>query len=49
MAPYDIDFHNRGYIREHVWDFLLFPDHWRDPLNDIPIPLTWNNFPFESA
>lgn len=49
MATYDIDFHDRGYIREHVWNFLLFPDHWTDPLSTIPINLTWNEVPFEAA
>lgn len=47
--PFDIDFHDRGYIREHIWDFLLFPDHWIDPLNSIPVPLVWNSVPFALA
>ncbi len=45
---YDIDFRERGYIREHIWDFLLFPDHWIDPANTTPVPLTWNELPFET-
>lgn len=43
---FDIDFHDRGYMREHIWDFLLFPDHWVDPSNNIPIVLNWNEVPF---
>ncbi len=49
FMPYDIDFEERGYIREHIWDFLLFPEHWIDPTNTIPIPLTWSEVPFNLA
>lgn len=48
-AAYDIDFHDRGYIREHIWDFLLFPEHWIDPANNITTILNWNEIPFERA
>lgn len=44
---FDIDFHDRGYMREHIWDFLLFPNHWVDPNNNIPIVLNWNEVPFD--
>lgn len=44
---FDIDFHNRGYMREHIWDFLLFPNYWVDPNNSIPIVLNWNEVPFD--
>jgi hypothetical protein len=44
---YDIDFHERGYIREHIWDFLLFPAHWNDPTNNISVVLNWTEVPFD--
>jgi hypothetical protein len=43
---FDIDFHDRGYMREHIWNFLLYPDHWIDPTNNIPLGLNWNQVPF---
>lgn len=46
---FDIDFHEKGFIREHIWDFLLFPDHWKDPLNTIPFNLVWNEVHFSST
>jgi hypothetical protein len=46
---YDIDFHERGFIREHIWDFLLYPEHWNDPSNNLSISLAWSELPFESA
>src|ERR1041385_2257857 len=46
---YDIDFHERGYIKEHIWDFLLFPEHWADASNIISHTLNWNEIPFLSA
>lgn len=47
--PFDIDFQDRGYMREHIWDFLLFPDQWIDPGNNIPVALVWNEVPFQKA
>lgn len=46
-TPFDIDFHDRGYIQSHIWNFLLFPNHWTDPANSIPFPLVWNSLPFD--
>lgn len=46
---FDIDFKERGFLKEHIWDFLLFPDHWNDPLNQIKTPLVWNEIPFDSV
>lgn len=46
---YDIDFKERGFIREHIWNFLLFPEHWNDPSNSIPVALTWDELPFENS
>jgi GIY-YIG catalytic domain len=45
---YDIDFEERGLIREHIWDFLLYPEHWNDPTNIITQNLVWNEIPFNS-
>lgn len=47
--PFDIDFKDRGYIREHIWDFLLFPEHWVDPANQIPIKLVWKEIQFDKG
>jgi len=47
--PFDIDFHDRGFIREHIWEFLLFPEHWHDPINNIAINLNWTEVPFNAA
>src|SRR5688500_6720509 len=44
---YDIDFKERGFIREHIWNFLLFPEHWNDPANRIATVLTRNEVPFD--
>ena len=49
MAIYDIDFAERGLIREHIWDFLLFPEHWSDPANTLNLNLIWNEVPFNTA
>jgi len=46
---FDIDFHERGYIREHIWDFLLYPTHWTDPANHINIALNWSEIPFQNG
>lgn len=43
---FDIDFEERGLIREHIWKFLLYPQHWIDPANNIPHVLNWNEVPF---
>lgn len=44
---FDIDFHERGFIKEHVWDFLLYPPHWNDPNNIIHHTLNWVEVPFD--
>lgn len=49
MVAYDIDFQERGFIREHIWDFLLFPGHWTDINNNIPVTLEWKEVPFNPA
>ncbi|MFA6057840.1 MAG: hypothetical protein WC756_06565 [Taibaiella sp.] len=49
MATYDIDFEERGYLREHIWKFLLFPDHWNDPANSILVNLNWTEVPFNGT
>jgi hypothetical protein len=46
---FDIDFEERGLIREHIWKFLLFPEHWNDPANMIPVNLNWAEVPFDNA
>lgn len=46
---YDIDFEERGLIREHIWDFLLYPLHWQDPNNNIIQQLNWNEIPFTTG
>ncbi|HBG69685.1 MAG: hypothetical protein A2W93_12025 [Bacteroidetes bacterium GWF2_43_63] len=46
---FDIDFGERGLIKEHIWKFLLFPEHWNNPANGIPHNLTWNEVPFNNA
>jgi hypothetical protein len=46
MSGYDIDFHESGYIKEHIGKFLLFPEHWKDPKMQIPITLVWSHIPF---
>lgn len=46
---FDIDFEERGYIREHIWEFLLYPEHWNDPNNNIGHNLVWREMPFDSA
>jgi hypothetical protein len=46
---FDIDFNERGYIREHIWEFLLFPTHWNDPKNQILHTLNWTEVQFDDA
>lgn len=46
---FDIDFKERGFIKEHIWDFLLFPTHWNDPNNNIPHNLNWTPVPFAAS
>src|ERR1700749_4498356 len=46
---FDIDFEERGYIKEHISQFLLFPEQWIDPLNRIGVNLTWTEIKFELA
>lgn len=46
---FDIDFEHRGFIKEHIWKFLLFPEHWNDVSNKIPYNLDWNFVPFNSG
>lgn len=46
---FDIDFHERGYIKEHIREFLLFPEHWEDTANHIEVKLVWNELKFEAA
>lgn len=43
---FDIDFQERGYIKEHIWNFLLYPEHWNDPDNNITFTLNWSEVPF---
>ena len=47
--PFDIDFANRGLIKEHIWKFLLYPAHWTAIANQIPHNLTWSVVPFNSG
>jgi hypothetical protein len=46
---FDIDFAHRGLIKEHIWKFLLYPEHWNDVANQIPHNLNWNEVPFNSG
>ncbi|OGL43666.1 MAG: hypothetical protein A2161_08255 [Candidatus Schekmanbacteria bacterium RBG_13_48_7] len=46
---YDIDFKERGYIREHIEEFLLFPDFWNDPNHQLNVVLNWHHIKFDSA
>ncbi len=46
---FDIDFEKRGLIKEHIWKFLLYPQHWNDAANQIPHNLNWNSIPFNSG
>lgn len=46
---FDIDFKERGFIREHIWNFLLYPAHWNDIDNNIPHNLTWTEVPFDAS
>ena len=46
---FDIDFHERGFIREHICDFLLYPAHWNDVSNNITNKLKWNEVPFKAT
>ncbi|WP_241330079.1 GIY-YIG nuclease family protein [Chryseobacterium arthrosphaerae] len=43
---FDIDFQERGFIKEHIWKFLLYPEHWNDPDNNVTVGLTWSEVPF---
>lgn len=47
--PYDIDFEERGYIKEHIGEFLLFPMHWTDVNNQIALNLNWQQVPFDDT
>ncbi len=47
--PFDIDFTERGLIKEHIWKFLLYPQHWTDPVNSIPHILNWQEVPFATG
>ena len=38
---FDIDFKERGLIREHIRRFLLLPDHWNDRNNQYNFPARW--------
>ena len=49
VMAYDIDFSERGLIKEHIWDFLLYPEHWNDPTNNIIQNLNWQELPFEAG
>jgi hypothetical protein len=46
---FDINFSERGLIREHIWDFLLYPVHWNDPNNNITHNLNWVEVPFNAS
>lgn len=47
--PFDIDFEERGYIKEHIGEFLLFPDFWNEPSHQLNAALNWTNTPFNVA
>ena len=38
---FDIDFKYKGELKLHIRRFLLFPDYWIDPSNEIEIKLKW--------
>ena len=38
---FDIDFNEEAKILQHVKKFLLFPDFWSEPVNQLPISLIW--------
>jgi hypothetical protein len=47
--PYDIDFGERGFIKEHIWEFLLKPDFWINPTQQLTVVLNWNEIQFDTA
>lgn len=49
LMAFDIDFKEKGYIKEHIWSFLLFPEHWKDPSNIVPVHLDWKKVEFNNA
>lgn len=49
VMPFDIDFQERGLIKVHIWNFLLYPVHWSDPNNIINHVLNWSEVPFAAA
>lgn len=38
---YDINFQEKGELILHIRKFLLYPKHWNDPNNQLPIKLKW--------
>ncbi len=43
---FDIDFIERGIIKQHIRKFLLYPEHWKDMSNHISYTLKWKCYRF---
>jgi hypothetical protein len=41
MAAFDLNFKEEAKISQHVKKFLLLPNFWSEPTNQLPITLKW--------
>jgi len=46
---FDIDFREKGYIKEHIRRFLLYPNHWENKTNHYNIKLNWRSIKFTKS
>jgi len=49
MALYNLDFVEKGKYKVHIKKFLLFPEFWNDPKNEISVKLKWNSIKFSKV
>jgi len=46
---FDIDFNKKAELLLYRRKFLLYPEHWKDPLNHVQLNLTWHYIEFNRA
>jgi len=46
---YDVDWAEKGLLKLHVRKFLLYPDYWKDPANNINQGLSWKKYKFNKS
>ena len=48
-APYDLDFGERGTLKDHRKAFFLYPVFWKETINPLPSHVKWKRVKFTKS